>query len=50
MEGTVVCDHLAGEECYADDDDEEGVQRWARDEQARPDNSKHMASIIVLDR
>ena len=37
VEGTVVCDHLAGEECEADDDQQDGVQTGAGYEQTCPE-------------
>ena len=33
VQGAVVCDDLAGEECHADDEQQERVQRGARDKQ-----------------
>jgi hypothetical protein len=47
VEWTVVSDHLAGEERDADDDDEEGVQRRTRDEQARPVYTESSKSTSV---
>ena len=45
MEGGVVSDHLGGEECEADDDQQERVEERAGDEQTSP--VKNICEAIV---
>ena len=47
VQGAVVCDDLAGEECHADDEQQERVQRGARDKQTWSTNKGFV--VVVSD-
>ena len=46
MEGAVVRDHLAGEKCQADDDQEKCVETGAGDEQTGPETTDPVSGLL----